>query len=159
MISTITGNLCCVKHKTRTAKVTICTITEDCPIASVRTPVDALPPSETQSIVVKHKHPRMNFKAVSVTQWCFFAQQSVETPKLSRDIEDGLREGRWVAAQKPHNSIWQGKPACWGRPGVQPRLPGPPRHQESWPQSAGNFGETSQAGPRSSFSQGHFMPG
>ena len=26
----------------------------------------------------------------------------------------------------PDNSFWQGKPACWGRPGVQPRLPGPP---------------------------------
>ena len=25
-----------------------------------------------------------------------------------------------------HNSIWQGKPVCWGRPGVQPRLPGSP---------------------------------
>ena len=28
------------------------------------------------------------------------------------------------------NSIWQGKPACWRRPGVQPQLPGLPRHQE-----------------------------
>ena len=39
--------------------------------------------------------------------------------------EDGQWKGRWVAAQKPSDSIWQGKPACWETTGVQPRLPGP----------------------------------
>ena len=28
MISIITGNLCCIKHETRTAEVTICIISE-----------------------------------------------------------------------------------------------------------------------------------
>ena len=27
--------------------------------------------------------------------------------------EDGLWRGTWVAAQKPSDSIWQDKPACW----------------------------------------------
>ena len=123
--------LCCVKrHKTRTAEVTICIISEVCPIAldSYRTPQsgNALPPSEAQSIVVKHRHPRMNVKAVSVTQWCFFAQQSTETPKLSRDIEDGLREGRWVAAQKRPQQHLAGETSLLGAtPESNRGCPGP----------------------------------
>ena len=61
-----------------------------------------MPPSEAQSIVVKHRHPRMNVQSCKChTVVSIFAQQSIETPKLSRDIEDGLRRGRWVAAHKP----------------------------------------------------------
>ena len=54
----------------------------------------------------------MNVKAASVAQWCFFAQQSIETPKLSRDIEDGLRGADGWQPKSPYISIWQGKPAC-----------------------------------------------
>ena len=32
---------------------------------------------------------------------------------------------KWVAAQKPSNSIWQGKPACWGLPEFNFGCPGP----------------------------------
>ena len=72
MISIITGNLCCMKHKTRTAKVTICKISKDCSIAldSYRTPQfgDAQPLREARSVVVTNKQPRMDGKAVSVTK-------------------------------------------------------------------------------------------
>ena len=75
MISIITRNLCCVKHKTRTAEVAICIISERLldRLDNYLTPQseDALPPSEGQSIIVKYKHSYMNVKAVSVTQWCF----------------------------------------------------------------------------------------
>ena len=67
----------------------------------------------------------MNVKAVSVTKWCLFAQQSTETPSCSRDIEDGLRGADGWQPESLHYSIWQGKPACWERPGVQLQLPGP----------------------------------
>ena len=47
---------------------------------------------------------------------CQLAQQSVETQNCSRDNEDGLwRAGGWQP-KSLRNSIWQGKPACWGRP-------------------------------------------
>ena len=97
MISIITGNLCCIKIKTRTAKVTICIISKDCSIAldSYRTPQfgDALHPA--QSIVVTHRHPRMNVKAVSVTKTIY------RDPKLLKGHRRRTAGGRWVAAQKP----------------------------------------------------------
>ena len=68
--------------------------------------------------------------AASITQLCQLAQQSSETPKLLKGHRKQTVGGTWVAAQKPHNSIWQGKPACWWRPGVQPQLPGPPSLQQ-----------------------------
>ena len=37
-----------------------------------------------------------------------------------------------MAAQKPSDSIWQGKPACWETTGVQPRLPGPRDVKNNW---------------------------
>ena len=36
------------------------------------------------------------------------------TLKLLRGHRKRTAGGKWVAAQKPHNSTWQGKPACWG---------------------------------------------
>ena len=67
----------------------------------------------------------MNVKAVSVKKYCSFAQQSIETLSCSRDIEDGLQGGRWVAAKKPPQQHLAGETSLLGRPGVQPQLPGP----------------------------------
>ena len=105
MIGIITGNLCFVTHKTRTAKVTVYKNLRKLPDRPRQLPTpqngDTLPPSEAQSIVVKHEHPRMNLKAVSVTQWCFFAQQSIETQKLSRDIK--RTTGSDIGCWGPHD--------------------------------------------------------
>ena len=131
MISIIIGNLCCEKQKTRTGKVTICIISKDCSIAldSYRTPQsgDALPPREAQSIVVTHRHPRMNVKVVSVTQWCLFAQQSTETPKLLKGHRRRTAGGgRWVAAQKlPQQHLTGGNQPAGGDPESNRRCPGP----------------------------------
>ena len=66
------------------------------------------------TIYIAHDSYRMSTcTTVYVTQCC------------SEVNEDGLWRGRWVAAQKPSYSIWQGKPACWETTGVQPWLPGP----------------------------------
>ena len=54
-----------------------------------------------------------------------FAQQSTETPKLSRDIEDGLRGGRWVAAQKPPQQHLAGETSLLGGDPESNRSPGP----------------------------------
>ena len=56
----------------------------------------------------------MNVEAASLTQLCLFAQESTETPKLSRDIEDGLRGGRWVAAQKAPQQHLAGETSLLG---------------------------------------------
>ena len=47
------------------------------------------------------------------------------TPKLSRDIEDGLRGTDGWQPKSPRNSIWQGNPACWGLPESNRGCPGP----------------------------------
>ena len=64
---------------------------------------------ETQSF------SRVSVTRCSDTQLCQLAQQSTETAKLLKGHRRRTAERcRWVAAQKTHNSIWQGKPACWG---------------------------------------------
>ena len=76
---------------------------------------------------------------VKVSHSCPFRSTVYRDPKAAQGTSKTDCGG--AAGWQPnstHNSIWQGKPACWGRPGVQPRLPGPPGHQERWPQSAGN---------------------
>ena len=62
----------------------------------------------------KHKHSRVYLSHAAVTHNGVNSLNSLPRPQsCSRDIEDGLQGSRWVAAQNPHNSIWQGKPACW----------------------------------------------
>ena len=61
---------------------------------------------------------------------CQLTQQSVETQSCSKDNEDGLWRADGWQPKSLRNSIWQEKPACWGRPGVQLRLPGLPLPQE-----------------------------
>ena len=64
--------------------------------------------SRNTSILVYLSHAAVTHNGVN-------SLDSLPRPQsCSRDIEDGLQGGRWVAAQKPHNSTWQGKPACWG---------------------------------------------
>ena len=75
---------------------------------------------ETQTI-------RVNSARCNCHQLGQLAQQSTETPKLlkgHRRRTAGRGADGWQP-KSPYNSIWQGKPACSGRPEVQPRLPGP----------------------------------
>ena len=68
----------------------------------------------------------MNVKAQVSQKRCLFAQQSTESPKLLKGHRRRTAVGIWVAAQKsPHNSIWQGKPACWCDPESNRSSPGP----------------------------------
>ena len=101
---------------------------KDCSIAlnSYRTPQsgDALPPSEAQGIVMKHKHSRMNAK---MSRSCAYSSTVYRDPKAAQGTSKTDCGGQMGGSPKStRNSIWQGKPACWGRPGVQPQLPGPP---------------------------------
>ena len=89
--------------------------------------------SRSRSPIAHDSYRMSTCTTVDVTQCC------------SGVNEDGLWRSRWVAAKKPSNSIWQGNPACWGRPGVQPWLPGLPQHREI-ATSAVNFGETTTIG-------------
>ena len=68
---------------------------------------------------------RSRFQSPTTVTACQLAQQSIETQRCSGVIEDGLWRGRWVAAQSLRNSIWQGKPACWGLPESNRGCPGP----------------------------------
>ena len=119
-INIIIRKLCCVKHKTRTAEVTIC-------IISLRL------------LDRPRQLPHVNsLNSLPSSQSC------------SRDIEDGLwgRADGWQP-KSLHDSIWQGKPVSWGGPGVRPRLPAPVTSREM-AQSAGNFSGTKvQFQPRS----------
>ena len=151
VISIITGNLCCIKHKTRTAKVTICMISKRLlnRLDSYRTPQsgDALPPREAQSIVVTHRHPRMNVKAVSVTQWCLFAQQSTETPKL-------LKGHRRRTAGEQMGGSPKASTTASGR-GNQPAGRDPESNRSSpGPRDIKRDGSRYRVGPRSSHNQG-----
>ena len=76
MISIIAGNLCCIKKN----KNADCQGHDLHNIKRLLNRPQQLPhalvwgrttPREAQSIVVTHKHPRMNVKAVSVAKWCF----------------------------------------------------------------------------------------
>ena len=78
-------------------------------------------------IVAKHKHSCVTF-TLQVSHSCVNSHNSLPRPpqllKGHRRRTAGWGNG-WQP-KSPHNSIWQGKPACWGRPGVQPQLPGLP---------------------------------
>ena len=162
MISIINGNLCCVEcHKTRTAEVTICTISERLPDRPRQLPHASvwgrIAPSEAQGIVVKHRHSR------SVTQLCLFAQQSTETPKLlkghrRRTAGGGGGGGRWVAAQKPPQQHLAGETSLLGAtrsPTAVARAPVTSREMAtvSW-KHQWNQHSRYRGGPRSSLNQG-----
>ena len=100
----------------------------------------------------------MNVKAVSVTQWCFFTQQSIETPKLSRDIADGLRGADGWQPKAPTTASGRGNQPAGGDPESNRGCPGP----RDIKRDGHNRLETSvkpalsryRAGPRSSLNQG-----
>ena len=69
--------------------------------------------SRSRSPIAHDSYRMSTCTRVYVTQCC------------SEVNEDGLWRGRWVAAQKPSYSIWQGKPACWGLPESNFGCPGP----------------------------------
>ena len=81
----------------------------------------------------------------------------------SRDIEDGLWGGRWVAAQKHPQQHLAGETSLLGATRSPTAVARAPWHQERWPQSARNFGEygTLDIGPPTAHagrSNGQYAP-
>ena len=56
-----------------------------------------------------------------------------ETQSCSRVTKMDYGRANGWQPRSFRNSNRQGKPACWGRPGVQPQLPGLPRHKQRQP--------------------------
>ena len=99
--------------------------------------------------VVKHRHSRMNVKA-QVAHSCAHSLNSLLRPQsCSRDIEDGLRCGRWVAAQKPSQQHLAGETQPTGGDRESNRSCPGPRDIKRCSQHS-----RYQAGPRSSLNQG-----
>ena len=129
MISITNGNLYCV-HKTRTAEVTICIISERLPDRPRQVPHASvwgrIALSEAQRIVLKHRHSRMNVKAASVTQLCLFAQQSTETPKLLKGHRRRTAGGQMGGSPKALTTTsGRGNQPAGGDPESNRSCPGP----------------------------------
>ena len=100
---------------------------------------DAVPPTEDQGSVVRHRHSRMNVKAASVTQLCLSLNSLPRPQNCQGTSKTDCGGGRWVAAQKPPQQHLAGETSLLGGdPESNRSCPGPREHQERWPQSAGH---------------------
>ena len=68
---------------------------------------------EGSNIVVTHRHPLMNVKAVCVTK-CAYSLNSLSRPKLLKGHRRRTAGGRWVAAQKPSQQHLAGETSLLG---------------------------------------------
>ncbi len=85
----------------------------------------------------KHRYTRVYLLHAAVTHNCVNSLNSTETPSCSRDIEDGLQGADGWQPKSPRNSIWQGRPACWGTTGVptmssRAKVQSQPRSRPRW---------------------------